>query len=88
MKRNEVLVGESYYCKVSGHLCVIKIVADRGYQPNFKGHEIHRGWTGKNLTTGREVHVRSALRLRGLAHSGSLPPGRTPPQSSEAASAV
>ena len=54
MKKNEITIGGTYVCKVSGRLVPIRIV-----QENPMG-----GWTAISLTTGRGVRVRTAARLR------------------------
>ena len=54
MKKGEVKIGESYWCKVSGRFAAVRIV---GVSP-------HGGWDGVNTNTRRTVRVRSAQRLR------------------------
>ena len=54
MKKNEINIGGTYICKVSGRLVPVRIV-----QENPLG-----GWTAINVTTGRGVRVQSAARLR------------------------
>lgn len=54
MRKNEISIGGTYVCKVSGRLVPVRIVQD-----NPLG-----GWNAINVTTGRGVRVRSAARLR------------------------
>ena len=55
MKKNEVKVGQTYRCKVSGSLADVRIT----------GENVHGGWDGVNVLTNRKVRVKSAQRLRG-----------------------
>jgi hypothetical protein len=69
MKRNEIEVGGTYSAKVSGKLAPVRIVSDCGvwWPPSYRGYpekQKHRGWEGFNLTTKRQIHIRSAARLR------------------------
>ncbi len=57
MKKSEVKVGEVYRCKVSGNIVDVRITAE-----NPRG-----GWDAVNVATKREVRIKSAQRLRGLA---------------------
>jgi len=57
MKKAEVEIGGKYHARVSGKLTVVQI--------NCIGYR--KGWNATNLTTGREVHIKSAQRLRGPA---------------------
>ena len=57
MKKNEVKVGQTYRCKVSGNVVDVRITAENP----------HGGWDGVNVATKRAVRVKSAQRLRGLA---------------------
>ena len=54
MQKHNVKVGSTYIVKVSGTLAKVRITRehDRG------------GWYGTNLTTGREIRIRTAARLR------------------------
>jgi S-adenosylmethionine hydrolase len=54
MKKNQVRVGEVYLVKVSGSLALVKIIAESRFG----------GWDGKNLSTGRDVYIKTAARLR------------------------
>jgi len=54
MKKHEVQIGETYVAKVSGILAPVKIT---GVCP-------HGGWDAVNVKTGRQVRVKSAMRLR------------------------
>ena len=56
MKKSDVIVGATYRAKVTGKLA--KVCID-SVSP-------HGGWLGTNLETKRQVHIKSAQRLRGL----------------------
>ena len=55
MKKNEVKVGQTYRCKVSGSLVDVRITAENP----------HGGWDAVNVSTNRKVRLKSAQRLRG-----------------------
>ena len=54
MQRHNVKIGTTYLVKVSGTLAQVRLTRehDRG------------GWYGTNLTTGRQIRIRTAARLR------------------------
>ena len=54
MKKNEVVIGGEYRAVVSGSLVSVRVSAE----------SVHGGWVGMNLTTGRQIRIRSAQRLR------------------------
>jgi hypothetical protein len=54
MKKREVVIGQSYVCKVSDKLQTVSIVRESRFG----------GWDGVNIATGREIRVRTAARLR------------------------
>jgi len=54
MRKSDVQIGSTYVVKVSGRLVPVTIV----------GESPHGGWLGRNDSTGREIRVRSAARLR------------------------
>ena len=54
MKKAEVVAGGTYEVKVSGGLAPVKLGAESP----------HGGWVGTNLSTGREVRIKTAARLR------------------------
>lgn len=54
MKASEVEIREVYLVKVSNRLTHVKILREHP----------RKGWVGKNLATNREIHVKSAQRLR------------------------
>jgi len=56
MKKNEVKVGQTYRCKVSGSLADVRIT---GVSP-------HGGWDAVNVSTNRKVRIKSAQRLRSV----------------------
>lgn len=55
MKKSQITVGELYYARVSGRLCVVQILRPAG--------DGLSGWTALNTATGREIRIRSAARL-------------------------
>lgn len=55
MKKRDVEVGKTYWVKVSGNVVPVRLRAGSPYG----------GWVGVNVTTGREVRVKTAGRLRG-----------------------
>lgn len=54
MRQKDVRIGESYAVKVSGRIVPVTLLSTSPYG----------GWEGRNETTGRGVHVRTAARLR------------------------
>jgi len=58
MKKSEVKIGEVYRVKVSGTIADVRITGENPYG----------GWDGVNVATKRKVRIKSAQRLRGLAH--------------------
>ena len=54
MQKNNVKVGTTYIVKVSGTLARVHITREHA----------RGGWYGTNLTTGREIRIRTAARLR------------------------
>jgi len=61
MKKRDVEIGATYLVKVSGKLTRVRLTRESPYG----------GWEGVNLATHREVHIRSAARLR--ARVGQAP---------------
>lgn len=59
MRKEQVQLGEVYVVKVSGELVHVRLEAESPYG----------GWIGRNLMTGRRVHIRTAGRLRRPARS-------------------
>jgi len=57
MKKNEVKIGQTYRCKVSGSMADVRITVENP----------HGGWDGVNVLTNRKVRVKSSQRLRGKA---------------------
>lgn len=74
MKKDDVKIGENYMAKVTDSVVPVRIDTEK---PNG-------GWDGKNLATGRKVHIKSAQRLRrkcteaDLAGLGRPAPKRRP----------
>ncbi len=58
MKKREVRVGQTYTVKVSNQLVPVRVTAESPYG----------GWVGMNTKTNREVRIRTAARLRGIAN--------------------
>jgi len=58
MKKSEVQVGGVYTAKVSDKIVEVRI----------DGENRHGGWNATNLATGRKVRIKSAQRLRRVAH--------------------
>jgi len=56
MKKNEVKVGQTYRCKVSGSLADVRITAENP----------HGGWDAINVSTNRKVRIKSPQRLRSV----------------------
>ncbi len=54
MRKSEVQIGDTYLVKVSRRIVPVTILRESRYG----------GWVGRNETTGREIRVRSAARLR------------------------
>lgn len=57
MKKSEIEVGQHYAAKVSGRITVVRIA----------GVSAFGGWNAVNVATGREVRIKSAVRLRSKA---------------------
>lgn len=61
MRKQDVSIGGEYLARVSGLLARVRVI--REHVSPISGRV---GWDALNLKTGREVHVRSAARLRPL----------------------
>jgi hypothetical protein len=59
MRKNEILIGATYLAKVSGKIVPVRILGEAHYG----------GWTALNTTTGREVRIKTAARLRRIVQS-------------------
>jgi len=72
MKKRDIKIGETYLAKVSGKLVPVRITSESPYG----------GWNAINTTTGREVRIRSAARLRrpmdNISAPGPLPEADAP----------
>lgn len=55
MKKSEVTVGHIYRVRVSGQIVPVQLVRENAFK---------KGWTGLNLNTNREIHIKTAARLR------------------------
>jgi hypothetical protein len=62
MRKKDVVVGRKYYAKVSDRVVVVEILGESQYG----------GWNARNETTGREVRIKSAQRLRSEAGPKAL----------------
>ena len=54
MRKNEIEIGSYYVARVSGRLTIVRIDRESPYG----------GWDATNIKTKREIHLRSAARLR------------------------
>jgi hypothetical protein len=54
MRKAEIVIGRTYLAKVSGNLVGVRILGESRFG----------GWDARNTTTGREVRIRNAGRLR------------------------
>ena len=54
MRKQDIEIGRSYLAKVSGKLVSVKILRA----------SVYGGWDARNLTTGREIRIKTAGRLR------------------------
>ncbi len=68
MRRKDVKVGAVYLVKISGEVVQVKIE-----ERAFMGI----GWTGTNLSTGREVRIKTAGKLRKLFADAPFPISNT-----------
>lgn len=57
MKKTDVQIGAIYTAKVSGQIVRVRVFATSNFG----------GWRALNESTGREIHIRSARRLRSKA---------------------
>jgi hypothetical protein len=53
MKKSQIGIGETYLAKVSGKLVQVRIIRE----------SVYGGWLAINLSTGREVRIKTAARL-------------------------
>jgi hypothetical protein len=58
MKQKDVVVGETYYAKVSGRLSRVKILSE-----HHSSITKRIGWNATNLETNRLIYIKSAMRL-------------------------
>jgi hypothetical protein len=61
MKKDDIVEGGTYTAKVSGRLVTVRIVRR---VETFNGRRRGTAYVAINLSTGRELHLRSAARLR------------------------
>lgn len=57
MKKKDVQIGQTYWAKVSGRVVRVRLLSPSPY----------KGWDAINLETSRQVHIKTAARLRGEA---------------------
>jgi len=62
MKTDEVKIGNTYRCKVTGKLADVRITGESRYG----------GWDGVNVATNRKVRIKSPQRLRAVAQHASV----------------
>lgn len=62
MRKNEVMLGQTYIVKVSGTETKVRLDAASPFG----------GWVGTNLSTGRQVRIRTAAKLRRRAADVSV----------------
>lgn len=70
MKQAEVIIGRKYYAKVSGRIVVVRITEPHLQSGGARG----KGWDAINEATGRQVHIKSAQRLRREVPEGVVVP--------------
>jgi hypothetical protein len=78
MKKRDIEIGKTYLAKVSGNLVPVRITSESAYG----------GWNAVNTTTGREVRIRSAARLRRRVDGASSKAAPPPPEPNEPAPAL
>jgi len=78
MKKRDIEIGKTYLAKVSGNLVPVRITSE----------SVHGGWNAVNTTTGREVRIRSATRLRCPLNTGNPTLGRPAPKGVQPTPAV
>jgi hypothetical protein len=61
MKKADVKIGGQYYANVSGKKVEIRIDAEKS----------RGGWEATNLTTGKQIHIKSAQRLQAAARGSA-----------------
>ncbi len=61
MKKADVQIGGRYYANVSGKRVEVRIDAEKS----------RGGWEATNLTTGKQIHIKSAQRLQGAARGSA-----------------
>jgi len=67
MNKQEVRIGEVYLVKVTDKVVPVEILEEH----------TRNGWIGRNTVTGREIRIKSARRLRGIANEASAPTNAT-----------
>lgn len=62
MKKDNIQIGKTYEAKVSGNLVSVRVVANHS----------RGGFIAINLTTNRQIHLKTAARLRPIIDNQSL----------------
>jgi hypothetical protein len=64
MKKSEIIVGKTYLMKHTSGWIPVTVHAERSTSTGFHRNNTRTHWTATNLKTGREITVKSAVRLR------------------------
>ena len=64
MRRAGIDLGGRYIAIVQGQEVVMRVTADHCFRFGPDGKYRHLGWTAVNESTGRELHIKSAARLK------------------------
>ena len=65
MKKNEVKIGKTYRCKVTGLATASPGKPGKLADVRITGENAHGGWDAVNVVTNRKVRIKSPQRLRG-----------------------
>jgi hypothetical protein len=72
MKKNEVVVGKRYVTKISGRLTLVEIRGMRESRGYGVGRKTVTRWSAINLSTNREVEIKSAAKLKREASEADM----------------
>lgn len=64
MKQADIVLGQTYVVKVSGHLAPVRLESVCTYG---------KGWMGRNTRTGREIRIKTAAKLRRVVMPNNEP---------------
>lgn len=64
IKKKDVRIGGIYVAKISGKLAVILITAARALKAEALRESPRNGWFARNLQTGKNVTIKSHMKLR------------------------